>query len=69
MAAHDQPNNINMNFPQSSFYEFALLLLLCAAAGVRLLRLCQPLLIAYIVVGPTSFGWVAAHDPAALPGD
>ena len=52
------------------FAEIALLLLVCALAGALFVRLRQPLLIAYIVVGiavgPTGFGLVAAHDQVAL---
>ena len=35
----------------SPFSEFALLLLICALAGAAFVRLRQPVLIAYIVVG------------------
>ncbi|MDZ7857728.1 cation:proton antiporter family protein [Sphaerotilus sp.] len=53
-----------------SFSEFAFLLLLCALAGAVFVRLRQPVLIAYIVVGiavgPAGFGLVAAHDQIDL---
>ena len=52
------------------FAEFAILLLLAAAAGALFVRLRQPVLIAYIVVGialgPAGLGWVKAHDQVAL---
>jgi Kef-type K+ transport system membrane component KefB len=49
-----------------SFTQFAVLLLICALAGAVFVRLRQPVLIAYIVVGiavgPAVFGLVTAHD-------
>jgi Kef-type K+ transport system membrane component KefB len=52
------------------FSEFALLLLISAAAGALAVRLRQPVLIAYIVVGiaagPAVFGLVTAHDQIDL---
>lgn len=52
------------------FTDFALLLLICALAGAAAVRLRQPVLIAYIVVGiavgPAGFGLVAAHDQIDL---
>ena len=52
------------------FVEFALLLLICALAGAVFVRLRQPVLIAYIVVGiavgPAVFGLVTAHDQIDL---
>jgi len=52
------------------FTEFALLLLLCALTGAVFVRLRQPALIAYLVVGiaagPAVFGLVTAHDQIAL---
>ena len=54
----------------SVFSEFALLLLISAAAGALSLWLCQPVLIAYIVVGiaagPAVLGVVTAHDQIDL---
>lgn len=51
----------------SVFSEFALLLAISAGAGAMALRLRQPVLIAYIVVGivagPAVLGLVSAHDP------
>lgn len=48
------------------FSEFALLLLAAAVAGAIFVRLRQPVLIAYIVIGiamgPAGFGLVQAHD-------
>ena len=45
----------------SPFTEFAALLLICALVGAVFVRLRQPVLIAYIVVGiavgPESSGW------------
>jgi Kef-type K+ transport system membrane component KefB len=52
------------------FGEFALLLLVCALAGAVFVRLRQPVLIAYIVVGiavgPAVLGLVSAHDQIDL---
>ena len=52
------------------FAEFALLLLVCALAGALFVRLRQPVLIAYIVVGilvgPAGFGLVGAYDQIDL---
>ena len=52
------------------FAEFALLLLICALAGAAFVRLRQPVLVAYIVVGiavgPAGFGLVTAHDQIDL---
>ncbi|GAB3189624.1 cation:proton antiporter [Hydrogenophaga aquatica] len=52
------------------FTEFALLLLVAALAGAVFVRLRQPVLIAYIVVGislgPAGFGLVSAHDQINL---
>ena len=54
----------------SVFREFAILLLLTAVAGAAALRLHQPLILAYIVVGilagPGVFGWVRAHHEIDL---
>ena len=54
----------------SLFGEFALLLVISALAGAIAVRLRQPVLIAYIVVGvaasPAGFGLVEAHDQIAL---
>jgi len=52
------------------FTEIALLLLICALAGAVFVRLRQPVLIAYIVVGiavgPAVLGLVQAHDQIDL---
>jgi Kef-type K+ transport system membrane component KefB len=52
------------------FAEFALLLLICAVAGALFVRLRQPVLIAYIVVGivvgPAVLGLVAANEQIDL---
>ena len=52
------------------FAEFALLLLVSALAGALFVRLRQPVLVAYIVVGialgPALFGLVHAHDQIDL---
>jgi Kef-type K+ transport system membrane component KefB len=52
------------------FAEFALLLLVCALVGAVFVRLRQPVLIAYIVVGilvgPAVFGFVKAHEQIDL---
>ncbi len=54
----------------SAYQEFALLLMLSAVVGAIAVRLRQPLLMAYIIVGilvgPSVFGWVAAHDQIDL---
>lgn len=53
-----------------AFAEIALLLLACALAGALFVRLRQPALVAYIVVGvalgPAAFGLVTAHDQIDL---
>ena len=53
-----------------AFSELAVLLLICALAGALFVRLRQPVLIAYIVVGiavgPAVFGLVSAHDQIDL---
>jgi Kef-type K+ transport system membrane component KefB len=53
-----------------AFGEIALLLLICALVGALFVRLRQPVLIAYIVVGiavgPAVFGLVGAHDQIDL---
>jgi len=52
------------------YAEFAVLLIVSALAGAFAVRLRQPVLIAYIVVGilvgPAVFGIVTAHDEVAL---
>ena len=54
----------------SIYHEFALLLMVSAVVGAIAVRLRQPLLVAYIVVGivvgPAGFGWVGAHDQIDL---
>ena len=54
----------------SPFAQFAWLLLICALAGAVFVRLRQPVLIAYIVVGiavgPAGFELVTAHDQIDL---
>ncbi len=56
-----------MNAP---FQEIALLLAAAAGIGAIAIRLRQPLILAYIVVGilagPVGLGWVTAHDPLDL---
>jgi len=56
--------------PDAPFAELALLLLASALAGALFVRLRQPVLVAYILVGiaagPTVFGFVAAHDQIDL---
>jgi len=53
-----------------AFAEIALLLLACALAGALFVRLRQPALVAYIVVGilagPSALHLVSAHDPIDL---
>lgn len=55
---------------ENLFGQFALLLVISALAGALAVRLRQPVLIAYIVVGiaasPAGFGLVEAHDQIAL---
>ncbi|TSE36385.1 cation:proton antiporter domain-containing protein [Tepidimonas charontis] len=52
------------------FAEFAALLLVAALVGAVFVRLRQPVLMAYIVIGialgPAGLGWVKAHDQVAL---
>jgi len=54
----------------AAFSEFALILLVAALAGLLFVRLRQPVLIAYIVVGialgPAGFGLATAQDQIAL---
>jgi Kef-type K+ transport system membrane component KefB len=54
----------------SIYHEFALLLMVSTLVGAVAVRLRQPLLVAYIVVGivagPAVFGWVKAHDQIDL---
>lgn len=54
----------------SVYHEFALLLMLSAVVGAMAVRLRQPLLMAYILVGilvgPAVFGWVGSHDQIDL---
>ena len=54
----------------TTYQEFALLLMLSAVVGAIAVRLRQPLLMAYIIVGilvgPSVFGWVGAHDQIDL---
>ena len=56
--------------PGNAFLELALLLLACALAGGLFVRLRQPVLIAYIVVGigvgPAGAGWPAALASARI---
>lgn len=53
-----------------AFQEIALLLAAAAAIGVLAIRLRQPLILAYIVVGilagPMALGWVTANNPLDL---
>jgi Kef-type K+ transport system membrane component KefB len=55
---------------QAVYHEIALLLAVAAVVGIVTLRLRQPLLVAYIVVGiglgPSALGWVTAHDQVDL---
>lgn len=52
------------------YYEFAFLLLIAAMAGVLAMRLRQPLIVAFIVVGialgPSGLDWVTAHQEVNL---
>ena len=52
------------------YQELALLLLLAAAVGALAVRLRQPLIVAFILVGmlagPSAFGWVQAHSEINL---
>ena len=54
----------------SVYHEFALLLLLSALAGAAAVRLKQPLIVAFIIVGivagPAGGGWVRSHDEIDL---
>lgn len=53
-----------------AYTEFTVLLLTAAVIGVLGVRLRQPLIVAYIVVGiavgPSALGWVTAHDQIDL---
>ncbi len=55
---------------QGPFFEISALLLICALAGAVFVRLRQPVLVAYIVVGiavgPAGIGLVTAHDQIDL---
>ncbi len=55
---------------QGPFFEFSALLLICALVGAVFVRLRQPVLVAYIVVGiavgPAGIGLVSAHDQIDL---
>ncbi|MCL4800304.1 MAG: cation:proton antiporter, partial [Burkholderiales bacterium] len=52
------------------YHEFALLLLMSAVAGTVAVRLKQPLIVAFVVVGiaagPTGLGWVTSLDEIGL---
>lgn len=54
----------------NAYYEFAFLLLVAAAVGLLALRLRQPLIVAFIVVGialgPSGLDWVTAHQEVNL---
>ena len=64
------PAIFNITSMHGPFVEFALLLLICALVGAVFVRLRQPVLFAYIVVGiavgPAVFGLVTAHDQIDL---
>ena len=64
------PAIFNITSMHGPFVEFALLLLICALVGAVFVRLRQPVLIAYIVVGiavgPAVSGLVTAHDQIDL---
>jgi Kef-type K+ transport system membrane component KefB len=61
---------MNVDAVPPPFKEVALLLAICALVGALFVRLRQPMLIAYIVVGilagPAAFGLVEAHDQINL---
>ncbi|MHB1142916.1 MAG: hypothetical protein ACYC1T_14315 [Sulfuricaulis sp.] len=48
------------------FYEITAQLLFAAVAGGIALMLRQPLIVAFIVVGPAGLGWVTARDQVDL---
>lgn len=54
----------------SVYYQFAVLLLAAAGVGAIALRLRQPLIVAYLIVGialgPSGLGWITAHEPINL---
>lgn len=54
----------------ATFQEVSLLLAAAAGIGALAIRLRQPLILAYIVVGilagPVGLGWITAHDPLDL---
>ncbi len=66
----EDPASMSAQTLHGPFAEFALLLLICALAGAVFVRLRQPVLIAYIVVGivvgPAVLGLVTAHDQVDL---
>lgn len=55
---------------ENAYYEFAALLAISAGLGAVAVRLRQPLLLAYIVVGivvgPALLGWTTTHEPVEL---
>jgi Kef-type K+ transport system membrane component KefB len=61
---------MDISLPTNAFSEMTLLLALAAAAGVLAVKLRQPILIAYIVVGilvgPAFFGLVQSHEQIEL---
>ncbi len=67
MSCAEGELKIHMNEP---FAEFSILLIIAAFAGALAVRLRQPVLIAYIVVGilvgPAGFSLVSAHDQINL---
>jgi len=64
------PSTTGARTVQSVYQQFALLLAVAAVVGAVALRLRQPLLVGYIVVGillgPSVLGWVTAHDQVDL---
>ena len=54
----------------STYHEIALLLFATAVIGLTALRLRQPVIVAYILIGimagPSVLDWVAAHEPMEL---
>lgn len=68
--AYQVGNTLSRGILTNVYYEFALLLLVSAMVGMVALRLRQPLIVAFIVVGialgPSGLDWVTAHQEVNL---
>jgi len=69
-TAEASPDRVDLTMLESPFAEVAALLLAAALLGAPALRLRQPLILAFIVVGvlegPAVLGWVTAPDQIDL---